>query len=97
MSTEDTILPFVQFPVQPAFALTINKSQGQMLPYVGLYLPQPIFSWTIIFVLAPSEFSSTFGELPSITATQELVVPKSIPTTGPLTPENFPNSFPIEL
>nr|CAG8528456.1 14644_t:CDS:2 [Entrophospora candida] len=46
-STEDTGLPFVlkrkQFPVQPAFALTINKSQGQTLPYIGLYLPQPIF------------------------------------------------------
>ncbi|CAJ0927718.1 8989_t:CDS:1 [Entrophospora sp. SA101] len=46
-STEDTGLPFVlkrkQFPVQPAFALTINKYPGQTLPYVGLYLPQPIF------------------------------------------------------
>ncbi|CAJ0822939.1 2320_t:CDS:2 [Entrophospora sp. SA101] len=54
---EDTILPFVQFPVQPAFALTINKSQGQMLPYVGLYLPQPIFSWTIIYIAKEIAYS----------------------------------------
>ena len=30
-------------------------------------------------VLAPSEFSITLGSLPSITATQEFVVPRSMP------------------
>jgi hypothetical protein len=29
----------------------------------------------------PSEFSMTLGNVPSITATHELVVPKSIPIT----------------
>jgi hypothetical protein len=32
-------------------------------------------------VRAPSAFSMTFGFLPSITATQELVVPRSMPIT----------------
>src|SRR5215207_9422536 len=32
----------------------------------------------------PSAFSMTFGVLPSITATQELVVPRSIPMTLPM-------------
>ena len=32
-------------------------------------------------VLAPSAFSITFASLPSITATHEFVVPKSIPIT----------------
>jgi len=32
-----------QFPARPAFAMTINKSQGQTLQYMGLYLPQPVF------------------------------------------------------
>lgn len=36
-------------------------------------------------VRAPSPFSMTFGVLPSITATQEFVVPKSIPMTVPFT------------
>ena len=41
-------LPFTlnrrQFPVKLAFAMTINKSQGQTLQNVVLYLPQPVFS-----------------------------------------------------
>ena len=36
-------------------------------------------------VLDPSAFSKTFGVLPSITATHEFVVPKSIPITCPCT------------
>lgn len=40
-------LPFTftrrQFPIRPAFAMTINKAQGQTFKYVGLYLPQPVF------------------------------------------------------
>src|SRR5215208_757022 len=35
-------------------------------------------------VRMPSAFSMTFGVLPSITATQELVVPRSIPMTLPI-------------
>ena len=40
--------PFIlkrrQFPVKPCYAMTVNKSQGQSLNYVGLYLPSPVFS-----------------------------------------------------
>ncbi len=36
-------------------------------------------------VRAPSAFSITFGVLPSITATQEFVVPRSMPMTLPMT------------
>ena len=32
-----------QFPVRPAFAMTINKSQGQTFNSVGVYLPKPVF------------------------------------------------------
>jgi len=39
-----------QFPVRPAFAITINKAQGQTLQCVGLYLPKPVFSHGQLYV-----------------------------------------------
>jgi ATP-dependent DNA helicase PIF1 len=33
-----------QFPIIISYAMTINKSQGQSLDCVGLYLPKPVFS-----------------------------------------------------
>jgi len=39
-----------QFPIKPAFAITINKSQGQTLNRVGLHLPQPVFSHGQLYV-----------------------------------------------
>ena len=33
-----------QFPLSLCFAMTINKSQGQSLSHVGLFLPKPVFS-----------------------------------------------------
>jgi hypothetical protein len=33
-----------QFPIYVCFAMTINKSQGQPLKQVGIYLLRPVFS-----------------------------------------------------
>jgi ATP-dependent exoDNAse (exonuclease V) alpha subunit len=33
-----------QFPIRLSFAMTVNKSQGQTIPNVGVYLPEPVFS-----------------------------------------------------
>src|SRR5699024_3075417 len=39
-----------QFPLQLAFAMTINKSQGQSFDRVGIYLQSPVFSHGQLYV-----------------------------------------------
>jgi ATP-dependent DNA helicase PIF1 len=39
-----------QFPVCPAFAMTINKAQGQTLKMVGIFLPKPVFTHGQLYV-----------------------------------------------
>ncbi|XP_074359294.1 uncharacterized protein LOC141698483 [Apium graveolens] len=40
----------IQFPLQICYAMTINKSQGQSLDTVGLYLPRAVFSHGHVYV-----------------------------------------------
>ncbi|XP_063781211.1 uncharacterized protein LOC134929546 [Pseudophryne corroboree] len=50
----DTTLPFIlrrrQFPVIPAYTITINKSQGQTFDHVGIHLPTSVFSHGQLYV-----------------------------------------------
>jgi ATP-dependent DNA helicase PIF1 len=54
MSPSGTDWPFVlrcrQFLVRVAFAITINKSQGQTFNNVGVYLPSPVYSHGQLYV-----------------------------------------------
>ncbi|XP_015949419.1 uncharacterized protein LOC107474307 [Arachis duranensis] len=40
----------IQFPIIVSFAMTINKSQGQTLSHVGLYLTKPVFTHGQLYV-----------------------------------------------
>lgn len=46
-----TPIPFKRrhFPVRLSFVITINKSQGQTLDRIGLFLPQPVFGHGMMY------------------------------------------------
>ncbi|KAK1369075.1 ATP-dependent DNA helicase [Heracleum sosnowskyi] len=64
MTLTDKALPFVlkrkQFHVAMYYAMTINKSQGQTVKNVGLFLPKTVFSHGQVYVVV-SRVTSPLG------------------------------------
>ena len=54
MSKTESAWPFIlkhrQYPISVCFAMIINKSQGQLLHKVGLYLPKQFFTHAQLYV-----------------------------------------------
>jgi hypothetical protein len=54
LTSELDNLPFrlrrLQFPIRPGYTLTSNKSQGQTVDRIGIYLPQPYFAHGQLYV-----------------------------------------------
>ena len=54
IAPSDAELPFTlkchQFPLCPCFAMSSNKAQGQTLQFVGIYLPDHVFTQGQLYV-----------------------------------------------
>ena len=85
-SGEDIPVPLCrrQFPVRLAFAMTINKSQGQSVTHVGLDLRTAVFAHGQLYVAlsrctSPSRIKVMFAEEQEDMRTMNIVYQEVLP------------------
>nr|XP_009803713.1 PREDICTED: ATP-dependent DNA helicase PIF1-like [Nicotiana sylvestris] len=66
-----------QFSITASFAMTINKSQGQSLSYVGLFLKKPLFTHGQLYAALSGDpnTKSVASELPTSTPDESNILP----------------------
>lgn len=69
-----------QFPIKLAMSMTINKSQGQTLKHVGLFLKKPVFSHGQLYVALSRVTSKSNVKvfLGNTTFTKNIVYPEAL-------------------
>ena len=86
MTSSDDSQPFAlrrrQFPVKLAYAMSINKAQGQTFGLVGVYLPTPCFSHGQLYVAM-----SRVGKVSVVRICTEMAETSGIFTGNPVWPE----------
>lgn len=86
MTSSDDSQPFAlrrrQFPIKLAFAMSINKAQGQTFGLVGVYLPTPCFTHGQLYVAM-----SRVGKVSGVRICTEMAETSGIFTGNPVWPE----------
>ena len=74
--SDDDMFPFrfkrKQFPVRLSFSMTINKAQGQTIPNVGVYLPDPVFSHGQLYVVLSRATAKRRIKILAVTSTDKV-------------------------
>lgn len=87
--SDDDLFPFrfkrKQFPIRLSFAMTINKAQGQTIPNVGVYLPDPVFSHGQLYVALSRATCRSNVKILAITQNDKTKGKKSRMTRGTVT------------
>ena len=82
LTPSDTDLLFdmkrIQYPIRPAFTMTISKSQGQALESVGLWLNEPLFTHGQLYVAMSRVFSRKNIKISMPSKTTKKVVFKKV-------------------